>query len=92
MPKVYNMRHKRWPANAKKVDRSTIYGNPFILEGNDEEDRNVVCDMFEVWVKLPAQAPLRAQAKAELKGHDLLCWCAPKRCHAETWLCIANEE
>ncbi len=31
-------------------------------------------------------------AKHPGKGHDLLCWCAPKRCHAETWICIANEE
>jgi len=90
MPKVYNMRTKGWPINAKKVDRSTPYGNPFIM--TNESQRDKVCDQFEAWIRQPLQAKIRAQAKADLKGCDLLCWCAPKRCHADTWLCIANEE
>ncbi len=30
--------------------------------------------------------------KAELKGKDLVCWCAPKACHAETIMEIANAD
>lgn len=90
MPKVINLRTKDCPKNTKIVDRSTPYGNPFIM--HSDGDRDQVCDLFATWVKLPEQAKLRAQAKIELKGHDLACWCAPKRCHADTWLAIANEE
>lgn len=89
MPKVYSLRNKPWPKCAVKVDRSTPYGNPFVMK--EESDRDRVCDLFDNWVRLPNQTGLRTQAKRELKGKDLLCWCAPARCHAETWLCIANE-
>lgn len=90
MPKVYNVRNLHRPIGCKMVDRSTPYGNPSPMRC--EADRDRVCDEFEAWVMLPEQAGLRAQAKAELKGFNLLCWCAPKRCHAETWLRIVNEE
>lgn len=90
MPKVYNQRVKPYPSTCKSVDRSTPYGNPFII--SKHLDRDAVCDLFDAWVFKPEQAALRAKAKVELKGHDLLCWCAPLRCHASTWLCIANAE
>lgn len=28
----------------------------------------------------------------ELKGHDLICWCAPLRCHAEILRDLANSQ
>lgn len=31
-------------------------------------------------------------AKKELKGKDLVCWCAPKLCHGDVLLEIANVE
>jgi hypothetical protein len=34
---------------------------------------------------------LRAKMKAELRGKDLVCHCAPDACHAEVILTIANE-
>ena len=30
------------------------------------------------------------RAKAELKGKDLVCWCAPLSCHADILLEVAN--
>lgn len=89
MPMVYNKRYK-YPATAKRVDRSTPFGNPFVMGTHGTRDE--VCDKFEQWVQKPEQAELRAKAKTELKGFDLVCWCAPLRCHATTWLCIANSE
>lgn len=85
--RVYNLRDRGYPATAKKVDRSTPFGNPFPM---GKWTRNDVCEMFAEWVEQPEQATLRDKAKRDLKGHDLLCWCAPQRCHAETWLRIAN--
>lgn len=43
--------------------------------------------------RMSVQNPLViAEIKAELKGKDLVCWCAPKPCHADVLLEIANEE
>jgi hypothetical protein len=86
---VYNLRDRNAPSGAKKVDRSTPFGNPFIMGKHGSRDE--VCDKFDAWVDLPAQARLRERARRELRGYDLLCWCAPQRCHASTWLRIANE-
>lgn len=85
---VYNIRNVH-PLGAKRVDRSTPYGNPFII-GRDG-DRDAVCEKFDLWVVQPEQAALREKAKRELRGHDLLCFCAPLRCHASTWVSIVNE-
>lgn len=72
--------------------RRSILGNPFIL--NKEEDRDKVCDQYEDWFKeqmsifLPELVRILLLYKTH--GHlRLFCWCAPKRCHAETikrWL------
>ena len=35
---------------------------------------------------------LLAKVKANLRGKDLVCFCAPKRCHGDVLLKIANEE
>jgi hypothetical protein len=34
---------------------------------------------------------LRNRVKKELRGKHLVCFCAPKACHADTLLRIANE-
>ena len=90
MPQVFNLRHKKCPDDSVRVDRSTPYGNPFII-GKDG-DREQVCLMFSIWIRHPDQTALREKGKLELKGKDLCCWCAPERCHASTWIEIANGE
>ena len=37
----------------------------------------------------PLMATLREQARQELRGKDLVCWCAPLACHASIWMEIA---
>lgn len=76
------------------VDRRGILGNPFFLF--DEDDRDKVCDLyakrFEVVKNEPAYKEKLEELLSILKKHGkirLFCWCAPKRCHAETikkWL------
>jgi hypothetical protein len=39
-----------------------------------------------------SQPELIRAAKNELRGKDLVCWCAPRRCHADILLKVANEE
>lgn len=83
--KVFNKRHCV-PSGAIYVGRPTIYGNPFII-GKDG-DRNEVVDKYKEW--LLSQPSLVEKAKKELKGKNLICWCAPLRCHADILLEIAN--
>lgn len=81
-PRVWNKRSGNIPADAVYVGRGTPWGNPFVM--NQESHRDAVCDAFEKLV-LP-------QLNVEqLRGKDLVCWCAPKRCHADALLKAANK-
>ena len=74
-----------------RVDRTSPLGNPFVM--NNESERDQVCDRYEEYfneqIKDKNSAfvqELRRLYKI-LKKHNklqLYCWCAPKRCHAET--------
>ena len=71
----------------------SVLGNPFIMA--DESRRNAVCDECREWL-IEQLAPgnkdrkvieelLRLQNLYMQYGKlRLFCWCAPKRCHAET--------
>jgi Domain of unknown function (DUF4326) len=87
MPKVYNMRRPH-PAGGVRVDRRTDFGNPFIIGRDGTRER--VIDKYEAWIFKPQQRELRERMINELRGKDLLCWCAPDECHADIILQIAN--
>lgn len=92
MPRVVNLRNpKISQIECVRVDRRTKWGNPFIMRNASDAERNRVCDEFEEMVA-HWQPETLAAAKRELKGKNLACWCAPKRCHADTLLRIANQE
>ena len=80
-----------------KVDRSSVLGNPFIM--NNENERQFVCNQYENWfnngnvtLKIPYEKLLKINDELERLKElykkynklELFCWCAPKRCHAET--------
>lgn len=81
MPKVHNKHHKTAPIDAVYIGRGSPYGNPFVI--GKHGDRDDVCDRFEAEVlpKLDVTA---------LRGKDLVCYCAPKRCHGDALLRKAN--
>lgn len=87
MPQVYNKKHGVCPKDAVYVGRPTDFGNPFTI-GKDG-NRNSVITKYEYW--LSSQPELIDRAKRELRGKDLVCWCAPARCHADVLLKIANK-
>lgn len=78
--------------NAVYVGRPTKWGNPFThqtgstLAEQRVETRDQAVDEFERNCQ-----HLREDAKRELRGKDLVCWCAPARCHADILLKWANE-
>lgn len=73
-----------------RVDRKTIFGNPFRI--NDESERDQMLDKYEEYfherVKNDPEFRDAANHLVDLyKKHGKLnffCWCYPKRCHSET--------
>jgi hypothetical protein len=65
-----------------RIDRSTEYGNPFIL--GDDGTRDEVCDAYAKYY-LPHKPSIKAKL-ANLRGKVLVCHCYPERCHGEALL------
>lgn len=109
MPKrIHLSRFRRLPAGARKVDRSTRWGNPF--------NATQIYIAFGAWgfpiPLMPLNEPpslgrcldlftayLLAKLEHDprflepLRGKDLACWCPPDRqCHADILLRLANRE
>jgi len=61
------------------VDRSSPWGNPFML--NDDGDRDACCDKYRDHY-LPHKTRLMSEVRS-LRGRALGCHCAPERCHAD---------
>src|SRR5690554_1725270 len=75
--KVHNKHHRTAPTDAVYIGRGSPWGNPFVI-GRDGT-RDEVCDRFERDV-------LPMLDLAPLAGKDLVCFCAPKRCHGDSIL------
>lgn len=94
-PKVWNKRDKTTPKDAVYVGRPTKWGNPYShLPSRIDtvmlvQDRDEAIIMFRGW--LEDHPKIVAAAQKELKGKDLVCWCAPESCHADILLEIAND-
>jgi hypothetical protein len=101
-------RSKGWrlPEGAVKVDRTTIWGNPFIVGAQGSA---ILCVynyalMLSGYLCVSVSSECRdRQAKAlawlktqapdysDLKGRDLACWCKPgDPCHGDLLLFLAN--
>lgn len=88
-PQVYHIKSAAVVGkNAIYVGRPTKWGNPYKLKR--EEDRQEVIDKYRQYMK--GNPALVMEAKQILKSRNLSCWCAPKACHADVLLEIANEE
>ena len=90
------------PAGAVKVDRTTKWGNPFVV-GQGESAGSGVCGEY-VHVRTAEEAvvcfeellkdkpELVERAKRELAGRDVACWCAEDAaCHGDVLLRVSNE-
>lgn len=70
------------------VGRPSKWGNPFQI--GIDGDRAQVMHLYRNWVMVEGTEEWRAMVRRELGGKDLICWCAPKACHADILLEIAN--
>lgn len=90
--KVFNKRTDHIPADAIYVGRPSKWGNPFKI-GKDGKGvywgREDVINFYKHWLETNEQDGLMMDLH-ELKGRDLVCWCAPLPCHANVLLELAN--
>jgi hypothetical protein len=80
-PRVFNVHHGDAPADAVYIGRGSPYGNRFIIKAHG--DRDQVCNLFD-------REQLPAMDVSDLAGCDLVCFCAPHRCHGDSILLKAN--
>lgn len=83
---VLNKKTHSVPAGAVYIGRPSPYGNPFTI-GRDG-DRAAVIAKYRHW--LAERPALIAQAKRELVGKALVCWCAPEACHGDVLREVVN--
>lgn len=88
MPKVLNKRAIRsLTCEAVYIGHPSKWGNPFAIgrDGSREE----VIGKFEAHL---LGNPVLMGSMGELRGRDLVCWCAPLACHGDVLLRYANRE
>lgn len=91
MPRVWNKRDPNVPADAVYVGRPTIWGNKWSHMDDTKAEYRVATREEAVSVYRAYAATFVDDIKRELRGRDLICWCAPAICHADVLLEIANE-
>jgi hypothetical protein len=69
------------------IGRGSIWGNPFVI-GKHGTREEVIAKYRK---RLEENEPLRLKVEILLRGKSLGCWCAPKACHGDVLLEIANK-
>lgn len=88
MPRVLNKRTDRIPLDAVYVGRPSKWGNPFKIGGGSQLTRGHVIELYKLYLLVHTE--LVEAVRKELRGKDLVCWCAPLLCHADILLELAN--
>ena len=87
MCKVMNARKvgERSSATQLYIGRPSKWGNPFVI-GRDGSRADVIAK-YRAWI---VAQPALLNALDELRGRDLICWCAPLACHGDVLIELAN--
>jgi hypothetical protein len=85
MCRVLNKHKTGVPSGAVYIGRGSKWGNPF--HTGADGDRATVIAKHESWLR--DQHHL-LRALDELRGCDLVCFCAPLPCHGDLLLWLAN--
>ena len=99
MPKVLNKRDigrfKPIPDNTVYVGRPSKWGNPFKIgmayQGRILTRQDTI-DAYKDWLLYSDNGNRMICDIDELRGKNLVCWCAPLSCHADLLLELANKE
>lgn len=69
------------------IGRPSKWGNPWYTGIPYKTERHTAIAHYRVWVQ---EQPELMAALPELKGKVLGCWCAPRACHGDVLLELAN--
>ena len=84
--RILNRRTDPIPHDAVYVGRGSRWGNPYRIGRHGS--RNDVIESYRTWLWSEIRSGrLSLDELRALDGRDLVCWCAPKRCHAEVLRC-----
>jgi hypothetical protein len=86
VPQVLHKYRDKPTPDAVFVGRPSKWGNPFVI-GKDGTRDDVVAK-YRSWV---GTQPHLLNALDELRGKDLICFCAPENCHGLVLLELANK-
>lgn len=84
-------RHHETPSRYPRhyIGRGSVMGNPYPIDRDKSRDQ--VCDLYEQWWETNKTDPVVKETLGimcnQIKEHggiELMCFCAPKRCHGET--------
>lgn len=81
---VLNRRFNGVPEGATYIGRGSRWGNPFKIGPDGTRD-----EVIAKYVKWYKTSGLDAYL-GEIRGRNLVCWCAPQRCHGNFLLARAN--
>ena len=99
MPRVLNKRTDKIPPDAVYVGRPSKWGNPWRIGGVRPADGHRLTrkEAVEIYRSSIHQMLTAKRDDGsiildlnELRGKDLVCWCAPLPCHADILLELAN--
>lgn len=86
-PKVWHLKDPECPKDAVYIGRGSPYGNPYYV-GVGMASRELAIKKYAELLKIESFA---AHVRANLKGKDLACHCAPFPCHGDLLLEFANK-
>ncbi len=85
MCEVLNKHRLGTPTGAVYIGRGSPWGNPFKI--GPDGDRAAVVAKHEAWLRGRHEL---LRTIGELRGRDLVCFCAPATCHGDLLLRLAN--
>lgn len=88
--KVINIRNKTGSPDEVYVGRPGIFGNPFLLGKHGDRDMVVTLHESYMITRMGINPEFREQIRS-LYGKTLMCFCAPRNCHAYNLAAMADQ-
>lgn len=80
---VLNKKISGIPHGAVYIGRGSMWGNPFVIGQHGNRDQ--VCDLHKEALKNQIRSgDVTLEQLDSLYGKNLVCFCAPLRCHGDT--------
>lgn len=80
---ILNKHRDKIPIGSVYIGRGSPWGNPFVIGKDGTRDQ--VCDEYPLYLWNQIRTGnITMQQLADLHNKDLVCFCAPCRCHGET--------